>query len=77
MSSHFLGIPFFINLDILKKIFKIMSWAQRPSIGSQKIHYKGTAFNITKYQTFLTKYGLVCHFKMTFVNSKGTGYHIL
>ena len=50
---------------------------ERPSIRSKTIHSKGTAYDISKYKTFLTKYGLVCHFKRTFVNSKGTAYHIL
>ena len=50
---------------------------QRDSIRSQTLHSKGTAYDITKYQTFLTKYGIVCHFKRTFVNSRGTAYHIL
>ena len=32
--------------------------AQRDSIRSQPIHAKGTAYGVTKYQTFLTKYGI-------------------
>ena len=36
--------------------------AQRDSIRSQTTHSKGTAYDITKYQTFLTKYGMVCPF---------------
>ena len=51
--------------------------AQRDSIRSQTILSKGTADDITKYQTFLTKYEIVCPFKRTFVNSRGTAYHIL
>ena len=51
--------------------------AQRDSIRNQTFHSKGTAYDITKYQTFLTKYGIVCLFKRTFVNSRGTAYHIL
>ena len=51
--------------------------AQRDSIRSQTIHSKGTAYDITKYQTFLTKYGIVCPFKRILVNSRGTAYHIL
>ena len=42
--------------------------AQRDSIRSQTIHSKGTAYDITKYQTILTKYGIVCPFKRTFAN---------
>ena len=51
--------------------------AQRDSIRSQTIHSKGTAYDITNYQTFLTKYEIECPFKRTFVNSRGTAYHIL
>ena len=51
--------------------------AQRDSIRSQTIHTKGKAYVTTKYQTFLTKYGIVCPFERTFVNSRGTAYHIL
>ena len=51
--------------------------AQRDSIRGQTLHYKGTAYDITKYETFLTRYGIVCPFKRTFVNSRGTAYHIL
>ena len=51
--------------------------AQRDSIRSQTFHSKWTAYDITKYETFHTKYGIVCSFKRTFVNSRGTAYHIL
>ena len=51
--------------------------AQRDSIRSQTFHSKGTAYDITKYPTFLTKYEIVCPFKRKFVNSRGTAYHIL
>ena len=40
--------------------------AQTDSIGSQIIHSKGTAYDITKYQAFLTKYEIVCPFKGKF-----------
>ena len=53
------------------------SRAQRDSIRSQTLHSKGTACDITKFETLLSKYGIVCHFKITFVNSRGTAYHIL
>ena len=33
---------------------------QRDSIRSQTLHSKGTAYDITKYQTFLAKYGILC-----------------
>ena len=45
--------------------------AQRDSIRSQIFHSKGTAHYITKYETFPTKYGIVCPSKRTFVNSRG------
>ena len=51
--------------------------AQRDSIRRQTLHSKRTAFDITKYQTFLTKYDIVCPLKRTFVNSRETAYHIL
>ena len=51
--------------------------AQRDSVRSQTIHFKGTAYYITKYQIFLTKYGLACNFKKKFVNIKDTAYQIL
>ena len=51
--------------------------AQRSSISSQTILSKGTAYDITKYQTSLTKYEIVCPFKRTLVNSRGTAYHIM
>ena len=51
--------------------------AMKDSLRSQTIYSKGTAYDITKYKTFLTKYGIVCPFKGTFVNSRGTAYHIL
>ena len=51
--------------------------AQRDSISSQTLHSKGTAYGITIYKTFLTKYGIVWPFRRTFVNSRWTAYHIL
>ena len=66
--------------DVLENVFEDVledGKAQRDSIRRQTLHYKGTAYDITKYQTFLTKYGIVCPFKRTFVNSRGTAYHIL
>ena len=51
--------------------------AKRESIRSQTIHIKGTAYDITKYQTFLTKYGIVSPFKRTSVNIRRTAYNIL
>ena len=51
--------------------------AQRDNIRSRTTHSKGTEYDITKYQTFITKYGMVCPFKRTFVNIRGTAYNIL
>ena len=51
--------------------------AKRDSLRSQTFSSKGTVYDITKYQTFLTKYGTVFSFKKAFDNSKGTAYHIL
>ena len=56
LYTHFTRTVFLTN---------ILPRAQRESITSQTIYSKGTACDITKYQTFLTKYGLVrenvCH----------------
>ena len=51
--------------------------AQRDSIRSQTFHSKGTAYDNNKYETFPTKYGIVCPFKRTFGNSRWTAYHVL
>ena len=53
------------------------SRAQRDNIRSQTIHSKGTAYAITKYQTFINKYGIVCPFQRAFGNRRRTAYHIL
>ena len=45
--------------------------AQRDSIRSQTFHSKGTAYDITKYQTFLTKCGIVCPFKGHLLTAEG------
>ena len=45
--------------------------AQRDSIRSQTLHSKGTSYDITKYQTFLTKYGIVCPFKRNMLTAEG------
>ena len=55
----------------------VLARAQRDSIRSQTFHSKGTAYDITKYETFFTKHGIVYPFKRTLVNSRGTAYHIL
>ena len=34
--------------------------AQGDSIRSQKLHSKGTAYDIPTYQTFVSKYGDIC-----------------
>ena len=54
-----------------------LCWAQRESIRSQTIHFTRTAYDITKYKTFFTKYEIVCPFERTFVHSRGTAYRIL
>ena len=64
-------------LQYYEGLLKFIVRAQRESIRSQTIHSKGTAYDIIKYKTFLTKYGLLCPFERTFVNSRGTAYHIL
>ena len=78
VSSHF--FPFLpLSPHCIMQLNRTLACfrAQRDSIRSQTLHSKGTAYDITKYQTFLTKYGKVCPFKRTFVNSRGTAYHIL
>ena len=45
--------------------------SQKISIRSQTVHSKWTAYDTTKYQTFLTKDGKVCPFERTFVTSRG------
>ena len=44
------------------KLLLETSRAQRDSIRSQTFPSIGTAYDITKYETFLTKYGIVCPF---------------
>ena len=51
--------------------------SQKISLRSQTVHSKWTAYDTTKYQTFLTKDGKVCPFERTFVISRGKAYHIL
>ena len=63
-QDFFRGIKFSEGIEMLKKREKKKEeWrllrAQREYIRSQTIHSKGTAYDITKYQTFLTKNGTV------------------
>ena len=59
-----------INMPIHCQYTNIKGKAQSDSIRSQTIHYKGTSYDITKYQTFLTKYEIVCPLKGHFFNSR-------
>ena len=57
--------------------FCLTNRAQRNSIRSQTINSKVKENDITKYQTFLTKFKIVCIFERIFVNSRGRAYHTL
>ena len=75
--SHSLGNVSNSVTNVICPSVWVTNRAQRDSIRSQTFHSKGAAYDITKYQTFLTKYKILCPFLRTFVNSRGTAFHIL